>query len=206
VTQNQQRAGDEWHTLGHVMLSSGSVATVELTAGAGQTLVADAVRLYSDARFNDGSTSTVVTLEPMDGIVLKRILSASPDSDGDGIPDYQEWQYSGSVTGLEAMVDLDGDGSVNVAECLAGTNPTNRNSVLRITQLEVSGPVGSCKITWPVTDAYLYTVEVSTNLVTGFKPAISNLTWSESQSAQWSDSLSNNIGSRFYRIRVDPPE
>ena len=36
------------------------------------TLVADALHVFSAERYNDGTMARQVTLEPMDGIVLRR--------------------------------------------------------------------------------------------------------------------------------------
>jgi hypothetical protein len=41
-------------------------------------LVADALHVYSAERYNDGQAVRQVTLEPMDGIILRRIETNSP--------------------------------------------------------------------------------------------------------------------------------
>jgi hypothetical protein len=51
------------------------------------------------------------------------------DGDGDGLPDWWESTYFGSTTGGNALVDSDGDGSNNLAEFLAATDPLNGQSV-----------------------------------------------------------------------------
>jgi hypothetical protein len=40
--------------------------------------IADALHVTSTARYNDGSPATVITLEPMDGIILQRGRTAPP--------------------------------------------------------------------------------------------------------------------------------
>ncbi len=56
---------------------------------------------------------------------------------------FQSWQiqYFGSTTNPAAAagVDADGDGQNNLAEFIAGTDPTNSASVLRITSIAVQG-------------------------------------------------------------------
>ena len=42
----------------------------------GGSCIADAVRVESAARYNDGSAADNVTLQPMDAIVLRRTLGA----------------------------------------------------------------------------------------------------------------------------------
>ena len=62
------------------------------------------------------------------------------DSNTNGIPDWWELQYFGSLQ--PANGDYDGDGVSNYAEYIADTNPTNSTSYLHITQIQpVSGGV-----------------------------------------------------------------
>jgi hypothetical protein len=67
---DQRTGGDEWHSIGSVGLEPG--ATVRLVCEGSGPCLADAFHLQSQARYNDGSLAEVVTLAPMDGIVLAR--------------------------------------------------------------------------------------------------------------------------------------
>ena len=62
-------------------------------------------------------------------------LNESRDADGDGIPDWWEQQYCGSITNCAPGADTDGDGMPNLFEYLADTNPTNALSVLRFSRI-----------------------------------------------------------------------
>jgi hypothetical protein len=86
ATLDQSQAGDRWHTLAAgVPLDPCDTPCVRVrNAGAG-VLVADALHVFSAARYNDGEAVRVLTLEPMDGIIL-RSLSASSAAGRDGIP------------------------------------------------------------------------------------------------------------------------
>jgi subtilisin family serine protease len=53
------------------------------------------------------------------------------DTDGNGLPDWWELLYFGHLTGTDPNADPDHDGMSNLAEWIAGTNPTNAASVLR---------------------------------------------------------------------------
>ncbi len=61
-------------------------------------------------------------------------LTYLPDTDGDGLADHWETNFFGGL-GLNASADSDGDGMLNGAEYVAGTNPTNALSYLKIDSL-----------------------------------------------------------------------
>jgi len=65
-------------------------------------------------------------------------LTTPLDTDGDGLPDSWELQYFGdlSKTGSD---DPDNDGMSNLQEFVAGTDPTNAMSALRITSIALNG-------------------------------------------------------------------
>jgi hypothetical protein len=48
------------------------------------------------------------------------------DSDSNGLPDWWEQTYFGHPTGTNPLAEADHDGQDNLAEWLAGTDPTNR--------------------------------------------------------------------------------
>ncbi len=66
-------------------------------------------------------------------------LTMIPDADGDGLPDAWELAYFGNTTNVIAAADPDGDGMVNCDEYLAGTNPTNGLSYLKIDSVVTEG-------------------------------------------------------------------
>lgn len=57
-------------------------------------------------------------------------LDPEADSDSDGLPDSWENQHFGNLT-ANATADSDGDGTTNLMEYLAGTNPRSAASVFR---------------------------------------------------------------------------
>jgi YD repeat-containing protein len=129
-------------------------------------------------------------------------ITASLDSDGDGLPDWWEIKYFGSVAQAPGG-DFDGDGVSNYAEYVADTNPADPTSYLRITsaQAETNG----VRITWSGgVQARQYLQWISSlngtenwvNLQTNQPPtAISD---------SYMDAAATN-GASFYRIRVERP-
>ena len=89
------------------------------------------------------------------------------DSDGDGIPDWWMMKYFGHTTGRAddhslASDDADGDGASNLQEYLAGTDPTNPNSVFRLSAAATAN--STVTLTWPAVSGKSYQVQYTTNL------------------------------------------
>ncbi len=64
--------------------------------------------------------------------------------------------------------DPDGDGMTNFEEYLAGTDPLNANSVLRVSRLEPTD--GGLRLTWQSVEGRLYVVQMALTLEDGFWP------------------------------------
>jgi hypothetical protein len=131
------------------------------------------------------------------------------DSDGDGIPDAWMLQYFGHATGQAADKsragdDADGDGVSNLSEYLAGTNPTNAASCLRLTSLTRTS--NGVRAAWTTAANRSYVLQASSKLganpFTDISPAI--------PAPGPGESLTNytdpgaGAAARFYRIRLGP--
>jgi hypothetical protein len=120
------------------------------------------------------------------------------DSDGDGLPDAWEMRHFGNLL-QGPNDDLDHDGFTNIQEYLAGTDPTDPNSYLRITGLR---PVlGGMKIDWlGGTNGIQYLQRADT---------LNSNTWADiftnpaptPFSGSYTDMLGTNA-MQFYRVRV----
>ncbi len=95
-----------------------------------------------------GATRTIAFYR----VRLSQLSSPPPaDSDGDGVPDWWTQKYFGHPTGQamdhsQATDDADGDGMSNLQEYLAGTDPTNTASALRIISITRQGSIN--RVTW----------------------------------------------------------
>lgn len=69
---DQTSGGDEWHEIAVVPLAAAAKPVVRVRNEGSGAAIADAIHVRSARRFNDGSNAARVTLEPMDGIVLRK--------------------------------------------------------------------------------------------------------------------------------------
>ena len=98
---------------------------------------------------------------------------------------------------LDPVADNDGDGMSNAAEALAGTNPLDANSVLRIVSF-TSGNV----VSWSSVSGKVYQVLATPDLTTGLTPISGSITASVSVTS-FPDSSTTNAA-KFYRVQVLP--
>lgn len=87
------------------------------------------------------------------------------DANFDGLPDDWQARYWGlnPLGWPGANVDSDGDGATNLQEFLAGTDPTSRDSALR---LGMTRNAQGLWLNWNTEPGFVYQVQLSTNTVT----------------------------------------
>ena len=130
-------------------------------------------------------------------------LARLVDSDNNGLPDWWELQYFGTLTGTDPYADPDADGADNLAEFRAGTNPTNAASVLRLSAQR--GP-GSNRVSlqWPSAPGRYYQLLRSTNLLTGFSTIIGTNLAATPPLNTATDAPPANVKAAFYRVQLAP--
>lgn len=70
-TFDQRSGGDEWHLVAEVSLSPGNENYVRMHCQGEAPCLADALHIRSRARYNDGTPAEKVTLQSLDGIILR---------------------------------------------------------------------------------------------------------------------------------------
>ena len=167
------------------------------------------LRLQSNSPcINAGNNAYVTTTTDLDG--LPRIAGGTVDI---GAYEFQSpastisyaWlQQSGLPTdGSADDADTDHDGHNNWQEWMAGTNPTNALSVLRLASPVITPT--HVTLTWTSVTNRTYTLEQTTNL--GGAPAFSVLRSNLAGlpgTTSWTDTNAPVSSPRFYQLRVSP--
>ncbi len=152
---------------------------------------------------NDGVTNSLAAS-------VNLSVVAPPDTNSNDLPDAWETLYGVG----DPNADDDGDGSNNVAEYRANTNPTNAASTLRILAVE-RDYTGDVELLWSAIGGTRYRVQYSDG-DTGGGPAgpfvdIFRFLYDEMNTAPYGEPSSQSFtesapasGARFYRIRLVP--
>ena len=130
-------------------------------------------------------------------------LARSVDTDGNGLPDWWEQQFFGHLTGTNPNADPDHDGASNLAEYLAGTNPTNYNSALRLSELRAAGTNGVV-LEWPGVAGRNYRLLRATNLFNGIYSLVRTNLAATPPLNTVTDAAPAGPGPRFYRLELEP--
>jgi hypothetical protein len=139
---------------------------------------------------------------------LITVTDRSASSWNDGIPDSWRLRYFGSVSNLlsAATADADGDGVPNWAEYQSGTDPVNKDSALRLTGSQVgadSGTAGPATLLlrWPTTVGLNYVIEYCHSMLDPqWIPLSSNLIGTGKDLEYADVKVPGQI--RYYRVRV----
>jgi hypothetical protein len=128
------------------------------------------------------------------------------DADGDGLPDGWEHLYSGSITGMSATADLDGDTHDNRAERIAGTDPTNKLSVLHIAAIQPLGRAQGVVLTWPSVADRVYDLWWAPHAPTAAFTAIATSVPATPPLNTHTDTAHTAVTAGHYRIEVQLEE
>lgn len=129
-----------------------------------------------------------------------RVAFRLQDSDGDGLPD--DWEIANQLNQFDATGengaagDPDRDGFTNLEEFIAGTNPQDSLSLLKIISLADGGR----RVVWSSVPGKYYNVLAVTNIWEPFQVVATNIVATNYQC--FYIDTSNSARTRFYRIQV----
>lgn len=187
------------------VMEQGSVVTADLGTNTSFVVVPDRVGVVLGARIRPVGWAGLPGLDWGPLLELAVVDPATVDRDRDGLPDV--WEAANGLAAVDgagrngASGDPDGDGFVNLAEYVAGTSPTNSNSVLMIRSMESGVGNRGAGFTFSSVSGRTYSVEWHTSLVAGTMWTIlSNEFVSVAGPVVVVDT--NAAAGRFYRVRV----
>lgn len=125
-------------------------------------------------------------------------LYGAADTDSDGLPDWWEQQYFSNPTNAVPSVDSDQDGLSNWQEYIAGTDPMNVFSTLRVENI-IPAAGSSYVVTWTPQSNRTYNVLWTDKLTTNFIAQVTGLAYPQ---ARWTDTLHGASADGFYRIEA----
>jgi hypothetical protein len=126
------------------------------------------------------------------------------DNDADGLPDDWEFLYFGSLhaPGGEPGDDPDHDGMTNMQELLAGTFPTDAESALRVTAMQLIGP--HVRINFASVAGKIYRLEHSDRATAdSWTVAVDNIAGVAGVTQVWEIGGAARI-KQFFRLRLVP--
>jgi len=143
-----------------------------------------------------------ISLSNAQPVVQTMCLRPGEDKDHDGMPDAWELEYTNSIAVFGVDTDTEGDGTKDLEEYLAGTNPLDADDVFRIVNIERIGSL--IMLRWNSKSNRCYKLECKSTLLGGTE-------WSE-----LSLGFENNLGwstaaipygdwMGFFRVRAIRP-
>jgi hypothetical protein len=118
---------------------------------------------WAPVRFYQAPAPQSFTIGASTNLTAVRGTYGFADSNSNGLSDTWETRYFAGLLTTDPNRDFDGDGASDRMEFLAGTDPTNRVSVLTLSSPNEL-PNRTVEVEWPTTEGREYLLELSTDL------------------------------------------
>jgi hypothetical protein len=120
---------------------------------------------FNNMQTNESGLYGVIVTNAAGGLFVPYTVTVLADSDKDGVPDVWEAEHGFNPTNsADGQLDSDGDGLANWQEYLAGTDPADAVSSLRIDRISLNG---SAMIRFEAISNRTYTVEFTDAVESG---------------------------------------
>jgi len=193
VTTDTAEVGEETHFVIEWTAVTGRVYNVLWTP----SLAQEFQPLETGIQYPQHSYTDTVHSAESSGYYRVVVMRADYDLDGDGLPNDWESQYAVA----DAYVDGDGDGFNNLAEFISGTDPTNAMSYFTAANsvAEVNG-TNCFVVEWISIPDRLYSVQWSTNLISGFQTLETRM---EHPQSSYTDMVHGAETKGYYKVDVE---
>ena len=161
--------------------------------------------LVPDSPTNAGGGCMVTDDDNSGGeaVMWYRQFQPAADSDADGLADGWELWHFGSATQTFGSADSDTDRVDNASEQIAGTEPTNKNSVLALNSLAVAFP--NVVLSWPSVTGRTYAIRAAADPAAAYtNPVQTNIGETFPRNVATVD-VSGLASNDFFRLTVEPP-
>ncbi len=142
-----------------------------------------------------GSYSVIVTNLGGSAQSVLATLALTPDSDGDGLPDWFELLYG--LNPNSSNFDPDGDGMTNLQEYIAGTDPLDGQSYLKV---NVGSVPGGVQVWFAAVSNRTYTVQYNDSAAGGTWLKLKDVPARETNRVETVLDVGPGLTNRFYRL------
>jgi hypothetical protein len=138
----------------------------------------------------------------LDNLMIRYMTGDVTDVDSDGLGDYWEVNYFGSITNSDGTADFDNDNYIDYNEFVAGTIPTNALSLLVIESM-IKGPgANEYVIQWQSANERTYRITSTDNLAIG-DWSITNASGIAAMSSNTFKTVTSTLSPAFFRVEVE---